>query len=1058
MPLLLTILSVTALRAQSDRVIRFFLSDGDEIEFRQDEVDSITTVNDAQLVWRYGWFESIPTETIDSVWYMTPSLRLSASELNFGKVMVGNSKTMNVCITNTGEYAETYRPFAAGVFSLRNSGSEVCLQPGESYSLTISFTPYDTNRYMGKVLLSSNALRADDTTFYVEGYGVATEDEEEDVVLPPAQMAVEVDIQDEEDSFLSDLKIVSTYGEFPVEKGSLPRHARGKAFGGEPEAVFKANALMPQDVFTPIFLTKEGKPFLFAIPMPKDRPTINVEETALALLLTEPLLATDDETVMRNTKEAIKKLNSFDDYLRQVKEAYRKAVKLSEEQQMCISPDYSEINAAPIINELISKVMDNSELTKGGLTIKDKSTKGDAISFKVNNTFKRVIHIYTSQVKTDDEKNLIIQDKKPCTQTLDELLIAVANLSDWGEKEYEWATEGQKSEFCNEIKGLADSLRIALKKIGWSDIDSGIQLPEVLESVDFDLWKVAKGTIKGERNSPYEIATDELTVKLDPGYNKAMVEIYGMGAYPEPGDSWDNYTTQDKLRLTFAFIHGMYKDMLQPMLNLFTNGSKAVNATGSDNYKYDLRFGKRKDPEWALMTKLSEDFAKYGDINKVFRCIHIDPHAPLESIAESIGGVLLELSKFAYNRILTLASDDPNDDRRTYFNLIYNIGKKYSGVQKTSKKFRDQFKSVANNLTYLKKTDYASKVVDATEAGVDLVAGCVAYNNSNLKNTYILDKSTEARVSILQPTKLVHSLGEVELKWEYLRGSNVFGKYCYILDFFVDTPDGMVKSSMEMPDTNPEYTLNLAGMQGADKAINIYVRVKACHPENKETVYQRSEVMHIYNRLPKQKMQWADLGLKSGTLWARCNLGADNATDVGNYYQWGDVIGSGDGKTSFSWNTYKYSQGAPNSLTKYCTKAGYSNYDNIDRKFRLEGSDDAASAIYGYTIGIPTEAEWQELMDECRWDRYEDGVIVYGGEESILLPPTGYMEGSLLKDPNEGHYWSSDVSPGSPDDAGYLHFQLIQRRVDNNIYNYYRSQGRCIRPVMRPILLQQAFQ
>ena len=34
-----------------------------------------------------------------------------------------------------------------------------------------------------------------------------------------------------------------------------------------------------------------------------------------------------------------------------------------------------------------------------------------------------------------------------------------------------------------------------------------------------------------------------------------------------------------------------------------------------------------------------------------------------------------------------------------------------------------------------------------------------------------------------------------------------------------------------------------------------------------------------------------DLGLPSGTLWAKCNLGASTPQETGKYYAWGETIG-----------------------------------------------------------------------------------------------------------------------------------------------------------------------
>ena len=33
--------------------------------------------------------------------------------------------------------------------------------------------------------------------------------------------------------------------------------------------------------------------------------------------------------------------------------------------------------------------------------------------------------------------------------------------------------------------------------------------------------------------------------------------------------------------------------------------------------------------------------------------------------------------------------------------------------------------------------------------------------------------------------------------------------------------------------------------------------------------------------------EYVDLGLPSGTKWARCNVGADKETDCGLYFSWG---------------------------------------------------------------------------------------------------------------------------------------------------------------------------
>ena len=35
--------------------------------------------------------------------------------------------------------------------------------------------------------------------------------------------------------------------------------------------------------------------------------------------------------------------------------------------------------------------------------------------------------------------------------------------------------------------------------------------------------------------------------------------------------------------------------------------------------------------------------------------------------------------------------------------------------------------------------------------------------------------------------------------------------------------------------------------------------------------------------------EWVDLGLPSGLLWAKCNLGASSPEGYGDYYAWGET-------------------------------------------------------------------------------------------------------------------------------------------------------------------------
>ena len=52
--------------------------------------------------------------------------------------------------------------------------------------------------------------------------------------------------------------------------------------------------------------------------------------------------------------------------------------------------------------------------------------------------------------------------------------------------------------------------------------------------------------------------------------------------------------------------------------------------------------------------------------------------------------------------------------------------------------------------------------------------------------------------------------------------------------------------------------------------------------------------------------EWVDLGLPSGTLWATCNVGADNPEEYGDYFAWGET----DPKASYDMSNYKFNKGS----------------------------------------------------------------------------------------------------------------------------------------------------
>ena len=95
---------------------------------------------------------------------------------------------------------------------------------------------------------------------------------------------------------------------------------------------------------------------------------------------------------------------------------------------------------------------------------------------------------------------------------------------------------------------------------------------------------------------------------------------------------------------------------------------------------------------------------------------------------------------------------------------------------------------------------------------------------------------------------------------------------------------------------------------------------------------------------------YVDLGLRSGTLWATCNVGADIPEAYGDHFAWGET----QPKAAYNDSNYIYSQGGYNQFTKYCTKPEFGFNGFTDNLKTLQPSDDAATVNWGEGWRTPT--------------------------------------------------------------------------------------------------------
>lgn len=99
-----------------------------------------------------------------------------------------------------------------------------------------------------------------------------------------------------------------------------------------------------------------------------------------------------------------------------------------------------------------------------------------------------------------------------------------------------------------------------------------------------------------------------------------------------------------------------------------------------------------------------------------------------------------------------------------------------------------------------------------------------------------------------------------------------------------------------------------------------------------------------------------DLGLNSGLLWAKCNMGTTKPTEPGDYYAWGET----STKKKYYSDNYKHFK-----IKEYLNIL---KYNEKDGKEVLELEDDAANAYLGVGYRIPTKEDWEELLEDCKWE------------------------------------------------------------------------------------------
>ncbi len=195
--------------------------------------------------------------------------------------------------------------------------------------------------------------------------------------------------------------------------------------------------------------------------------------------------------------------------------------------------------------------------------------------------------------------------------------------------------------------------------------------------------------------------------------------------------------------------------------------------------------------------------------------------------------------------------------------------------------------------------------------------------------------------------------------------------------------------------------------------------------------------------------EYVDLGLPSGLMWAKMNIGAKDENDYGTYYAWGEVVPApGNDYSDANCKAYVYGSLKERGVT--------------DANGNLTADYDAATQNWSENWRMPTKAEFEELKENCTWmwtTSALDGLNGIRGfkvsskvnHNWIFLPAAGERNGTS-DDFVGAHcdYWSSTVDESNPG-ARRWSYQINFAASVRYITSTRRIIGCTVRPVTKLI-------
>ena len=785
------------------------------------------------------------------------------------------------------------------------------------------------------------------------------------------ETSLEIEIPEEADNnYVSTLKLSNFYGDYDFPSVASYTGVMRQTEDESYSRVFDVNYNYTGNGMMMQFLRNDqGETVMCCIAVPGRKNTLSAESTVINLLMTSPMLITNDQTEFDATVAALQELDEFKEVVKKAQELLNYGMKHN------MSPNYASLDLAPVKRALINKYFQTPDAQQGlDMLDVNRDLSNRIISLKIRNHYRRVIHIYGRRVWMTQNNMAEIRSEDVSRKLSDILRDIIQAGAGNAMGEY-----GGYVPDNDEVNSAAD----ILKQLKESQINA-IPFPYVLEPQNASYWKIVKGTWWDEDySSPFEATTDDLTYPLNDA-DKLFLDVYGIGSM----EGFSKFSDQEKLRIYAVLLHGAYNDYLKPIIELAIGVDEAMSDPSVGDYHYDLRYGARKAPLQAFFMKLLSNLSA-GD--KAHLAMLLTQGEVLQAAEFSI--------KFVADQVL---NNKDSDDKRTYHNLLYNTFKKYiykpiTGTGATPDWFRSSLKEVWNGLSV------AGTTVSISEKVLDIAGSVMGTIFSDCKTTFILDLDPTPSINVITPKFNAFIRGDrVNLGWNMHMGDRVGGVTFDIKVYEGHSGGLMVKSFRNIEDTEFSFALSDLPDVVADEKLKI--QIIAHHPDNSSMIYAQTDLIPIHIAAFQRPSEAVDLGLPSGLLWSSSNLGASTIYDPGDYYAWGELTPN---KAEFTWESYAF--GPSDALSMYNGEDGL----NI-----LLPEHDVVHKTLGGNWRMPTYKDWDELGLHCRWVEIRDGDDLVGysiqsikNKNCIFLPVSGYIDGAELINPNQPRCWHSSPSP-----------------------------------------------